>query len=224
MAKGRHWEWRGFGAVSEGFRTRFKSYPLKYPDYPEWGEVRDEYLWVPACAINVKLRRGIEDGLKFKCLERTEEDMKLWFEDPQELYPYAALNATVLNKLAAALEIALPIIPQGPFDREKTLNLLQKANPRPKVVEIHKRRQTRVWRNSESKVVVEIAEISFPQTIFSVGLENDTDLQVDASLEQVSAAKDSIVAAKNFLETNQEALQSMSYLRALEIWATGGTF
>jgi len=225
MATGRHWEWRGFGKVSEDFRTRFNSYPLKYPDSAEWGEVKDEYLWVPGCDINVKLRRGIEDGLKFKRLERTEEGIELWFENPDELYPYAELNANVLKKLGDALNVRLPTIPDGPFDRENTLDLLQNANPRPKVVEIHKRRQTRVWKNSESKVLVEIAEISQPKTktILSVGLENDTDLQSDASAEQVATAKDSIVAAKKFLRINQESLKSMSYLKALEIWASGGS-
>ncbi len=221
MAKGRHWEWRGFGTISKDFRTRFNSYALKYPDGPEWGEVKDEYLWVPGCDINVKLRSGIEDGLKFKRLERTEGDIELWFENPAELYPYAELNANVLKKLADTLSITLPTIPDGPFNRERTLNLLQKANPRPKIIEVHKRRQTRVWKNSGSKVLVEIAEISLPQTILSVGLENDTDLQADASPEEIAAAKDSIVAAKDSLTINQEVLQSMSYLRALEIWATG---
>lgn len=222
MAVGRHWEWRGFGKVSDDFRTRFSSYPLKYAG-PEWLDVKDEYLWVPGSGINVKLRTGIEEGLKFKRLERTDGDIELWLEDPEELYPYAKLNATVLKKLADALNITLPTIPQGPFDRGKTLDLLKRAHPMPQVVEIRKRRQTRVWRDSRAQVLVEIAEVTSPQTVFSVGLENDGDLQADATREQIAAAKDSIVAAKNFLKTDQESLRSMSYLQALEIWARGGS-
>src|SRR5262249_1458739 len=139
--------------------------------------VEDEYLWVPECRINIKLRKGIENGLKFKRLEKVEGDFELWLEDPAELYPYTKLTPSLLRKVAVVLNIKLPQIPDGPYDREKTLVLLQAAEPRPSVITVNKRRQTRVFDDDTSRVKVEIAEVLFPQTVWSIALENDSDLE-----------------------------------------------
>jgi hypothetical protein len=219
MAGGKHWEWRGFGRISQDFRTRFETLPLNYPKDP-WADFIDEYLWVPGSQINLKLRTGFQAGLKFKRLEQTEGDYELWVENPDELYPYENLNASVLNKVAQALGIRLPSIPEGPFDRYKTLLLLSQASPAVKPLTVVKRRQTRVWR-AESKVLVEIAEISSPQVTTSVSLESDVVVANGISATQLNTARQTIVTVMDLLQIKQESLRSLNYLGALKIWATG---
>jgi hypothetical protein len=56
MPAGTHWEWRGFGATSESFKSKFDSYKLRYPNEPAVDKTEDAYVWVPGSPINVKLR------------------------------------------------------------------------------------------------------------------------------------------------------------------------
>ena len=234
MASGRHWEWRAFGTLSKGYRDRFSTLPLKYgPPKPEWADDTDEYLWLPGCRINVKLRKGTQEGLKFKRLEKEEGGLQLWYENPEELYPYKKLDASVFQKLAVALDIVLPPVPPGPFDRESTLALLDKAKPRPIVVKVNKLRQSRILDVPGSKVIVEIAKISSVEVdhaetpslrdILSTGLENDDKDKVgDASPVQMATDRAALVSAMDTLKVRNESLKVMSYLEALKVWAGGG--
>ena len=220
MAIGRHWEWRAFGTISEAFRGRFNLLSLAYPDGEPWARVTDEYLWVPGVRINVKLRKGIEDGLKIKRLEQRDSGLELWYEKPEELYPFAQLNATTLGALARVLSIELPAIEPGPYDREKTITLLAKARPSPRIIRVDKLRQTRKLARAELVAKVEIAEITSPEVTYSVGIENDADLGPQATDQEIASAKNSIVLAIDALNLRDEKLKTMGYLEALERWGT----
>ncbi len=222
MAIGRHWEWRAFGTLSQRFARTFANLQLVYGF--AWADVVDDYLWIHGSRVNVKLRTGIEDGLKFKRIERENEDIELWTENPEDLYPYQDLNDEAFAKLAADLSITLPAIPPGVFDRGRALALLQKAVPPVKVVRVEKRRQTRKFGNSGNAVKVEVAQISAPQYVCSVGVENDKDLGNTSSEEQIVAARAAILSALRELKLDGEkSLSSMSYLKALGTWASGSS-
>jgi hypothetical protein len=193
---------------------------LAYPNDEPWARVTDEYLWVPGIRVNVKLRKGIEDGLKIKRLEQRDSGLELWYEKSEDLYPFDKLNATTLGALARVLSVDLPPIEPGPYDREKTLALLAMAHPSPRVVKVEKLRQTRKLRRAEFVAKVEIAEITHPEVTSSVGIENDTDLGPQATDREIASARGSIVLAIDALSLRDEELKVMGYLEALEQWGT----
>jgi hypothetical protein len=68
MAFGVHWEWRGFGSVSDAFFGRYGN--LAYEFGPQ--KIEDIYIWVPGLEVNLKIREGEEGGLKSSApLEKT---------------------------------------------------------------------------------------------------------------------------------------------------------
>jgi hypothetical protein len=222
MAIGRHWEWRAFGTLSEGFVDRFNSLPVLYSS--AWADVVDEYLWIPDCRINVKLRTGLEDGLKFKRIERALDGFELWKENTDDLYPYKKLNAAAFEKLSKDLRITMPAIPDRPFDRQSMLDLLQHTTPPVTVVKVEKKRQTRRFGSSGLASKVEIAQINAPQAIWSVGIENDIDLEDGATDGEITDAWKGLMVALRELELDREkTITPMSYLKALNVWATGST-
>lgn len=223
MATGMHWEWRGFGEISHALRSRFEALPLAYGAGTPWLDVVDEYLWVPGCQINVKLRAGIEDGLKLKrLLESDPAGIELWNEDPDDLFPFSRLDASAFERLSEALHIRLPAGSSGPWDRASVLAYLERATPRPRVVVTRKRRQTRRLGQGGGAILVELAELGEPERVTSVGLENAVDLAGGAD-EQTAAAKAALLAAIESLELTREPLAVTSYLGALEFWSAGRT-
>src|SRR6266850_7331377 len=79
MPEGTHWEWRGFGRISEGFRETFDCYPLKFKNAPAWDNTKDEYVWSRTSPVNVKLRSGgAQQGLKLKRFVDQNERAQVW--------------------------------------------------------------------------------------------------------------------------------------------------
>jgi hypothetical protein len=91
---------------------------------------------------------------------KVEDDFELWLENSEEFYPCVNITPSELQKVAHALNIRLQKVLDGPYDREKTLRALEAGEPKPLVIKVTKRRQTRLWSNGHSKVKAEIAEIS----------------------------------------------------------------
>src|SRR6266545_2575968 len=180
MATGRHWEWRAFGQAPHPFVELFDRLPLAYPEGELWLNVTDDYLWVPDCRINVKLRRGIEDGLKLKRFEESKDGIELWREDSKELYPYAKMDEATFSNLADALRISLPPVPAAPWDRDKVIAFLELAEPRLRLIRTEKKRQTRRLGEKPQALLIEIAELTAPERIVSLGLEDDFKLGPDA--------------------------------------------
>ena len=219
-----HWEWRGFGTISQSFRDTCAQLEKAYPDASGPQKVEDIYFWVPELSVNLKVREGTgtEDGLKIKRLLDTRDGIEKWLEDPDEIYLFP-LGRTALNKLwqeLAKVGIELPDAPAAGLSRAATLALLTEADSEIREVKVKKERDEVLWRSSEHVVKIEIAEITSPRNTVSVGLENWTE-EVDASLSDAELYA-AILAAKRALEIDQENLKAMSYLEAIGTWASEG--
>ena len=231
MANGKHWEWRGFGTVSDAFEKAFLALPVieEYASTDvEPGKgipVQDEYLYIPHATINVKLRTGLgdKDGLKLKYFEGRDGELELWDEPQgctirlQELTP-----DKFTNFLGPTLHMKFPAIPSGPINAQTIRALFCAATPAATPVLVKKHRRTRRWTGSGQPVLVEIAEIAEPEGVVSVSLESDSDL-TNAGLNELAHSKDSVLAALDVLKLRQEKLSVMSYLDALQLWANKDT-
>jgi hypothetical protein len=209
MALGAHWEWRGFGRGSPGLRDSFESLEELFPPL----HLVDRYIWIPGSSVNVKLRKGIQDGLKFKRLLGTDGDLEQWLEDPAELYDFP-LEPAAWEKLGAELRavgLDPPSVPPEPSDLQTTLECLETVDERITIVEVHKHRRARLFRGPHGPVAVEWAQITRPETVTSVGIESWTEAAVEA-IRQVILD----------LRLEVEAIQPMNYLAATGIWAGGG--
>jgi hypothetical protein len=202
MAFGEHWEWRAFGQPPHDLLERILLIPPVLPD--PW-QVEDVYLYAPGCAANVKLRAG---ELKLKRFVARDGDLERWLEDPAEVYPFPLAPAVVVET-AAALAVTLPVRPAQALDQQELLALLIQAAPSVQVIIVRKTRHLRTLPLPavDPNVLVELAEISAPQTIFSIALEHPQ--------------AEPVCRARVQLELNQASLTPMSYLDALARWAQG---
>lgn len=221
MALGRHWEWRGFGKISESFRERWFSFDHATPELQSQNVV-DRYLWVPGYGMNAKMRSGLAVGdcLKFKRLRARWNQLQLWHEDPEDIHCFP-LQRSQLKWLADELHVKLPDPSNESVDFAEALKMFEQATPRVQVIEVHKHREARMWEDGTTKVLVEIAELTRPEVISSLCLESTLELTRWSPPEQTSAARESVKRAAEDLGVERETLQSMNYVDALTIWASG---
>ncbi len=221
MATGIHWEWRGFGELAGTAREKIAALPTLFPAPMEF---RDRYLWIPGCAINIKLRSGGESGLKFKRLLDSRGQLELWEERIDELYPFP-LEPDTFRRLTRELGTRPPGLPGRPIaDEKELLRRLDGSQPGVHVIEVHKRRMAH-WLEvpmpgRSCTVIVEIAEISAPQRTWSVALEEASGLDSSSSPERLDLARQSVAAALANLGL-PGGLRAMNYLAALELWSRG---
>jgi len=221
MALGRHWEWRGFGTISDALRQRWSAFDYALPDR-QWYDVVDRYLWVPGYGMNAKMRSGPPMGecLKFKRLRARWQQFQLWHEDPDDVHLFP-ITRKDLTWLAKELHVALPEGQDGQIGFEQALQIFQEATPPVELIEVRKHRQARVWRGEPGNVLVEVAEISEPQVISSISLESTLELNAWSGPEQMTAARESVRWAAADLGITGEQLQPMNYVDALTIWSRG---
>ncbi len=202
MAFGQHWEWRGFGALPMESRRRIESLP---PRFPRAQELTDRYLWSARSKVNVKLRHG---DLKFKRLVRQLDDLEEWLEDRDENHPFP-LGATEWAKLASVLDVDLGAPPAVEIERDGLLAAIERLSE-VKVIDVTKRRQQFsldiLMRDEMHPVIVELAEISAPERIVSVGIENEE--------------RELVERARVELDLGPEVV-ALSYFDALGRWARG---
>jgi hypothetical protein len=209
MAIGEHWEWRGFGSLSPAVRARIETLPLKFPE-PQ--RITDEYFWLPGVRINVKLRKdGALESLKFKRLLETSRGIEKWHERAEETYPFP-LEPAVVEKLFLELGLPPPGSPAPARDAAEALLALRRLAPSVARVVVDKIRWQREWPGADPgggprRVIIEVAEISHPERITSVGIE-------DGAVEAVEAARSALGLPAG--------LRTLSYLDALGVWALGG--
>jgi hypothetical protein len=228
MPEGTHWEWRGFGRVSDAFAVAFARLTPIFEARPAWDVTRDDYLFVDGCTVNVKLRTGgTQQGLKLKRLVGSEAGLELWSEDPKELYRFRDVDASVLAKLADILGLTLEedLLP-GNLGPQQILDCLGKASPPALVVSVHKKRQSRLAR---AGVQVELAElrcvtidgreVDIGSVAHSVGIENTSDLRIRSTAE-LGAAANAVRHTLADLAIADEALFPMNYLEAIALWTT----
>ena len=221
MALGRHWEWRGFGTVSKELQDRINRLTVVSP-VSEWQDVADCYLWVPGCEVNVKFRSAVTGGeiLKFKRVHDRHHDIELWCEDPEEIF-YFPLDEAAMAQLARELHVKLPRTGRQRIDRDAAMGILSRARPPIQVIEVHKRRRTRLWKHPEANVLIELVDITQPERISCVGFESTIAQLAGANEELLQAARTSIERALEAFEIEGAGLQPMSYFGALNIWGEG---
>ena len=204
MALGTHWEWRGFGILSDAFRGRFESLEDLFPSQ----SIVDEYIWVPDLPINLKLRRGTggQDGLKFKRPGGTTGDLEEWHEDPSEIhdFPLSTEAWESLGREFADVSIILPPFPEEPLDRNLTLDTLRRSDSNIRVVTVTKARVTKFWSGRAGHVRVELTEISSPEEITCLGLESSAGAGGELADEAARSAIRSAIAALDIGSENLE--------------------
>lgn len=199
MAFGQHWEWRGFGRVSDDLRARIEALDLRFDSGVA---TIDTYLWTPNGPANVKLRHG---DLKFKRLLESDGDLQHWLEDEKELHPFP-LNADVVEALAQALAITLPEGLQTPVGRNELVELLKNAHPPVQILLVEKyRRFFSLPTGTGDPVIVELTDIVRPELVSSVALEH---ADIDAVRQGLAQ-----------LGLTDNTLCPLHYLEALSIWA-----
>jgi hypothetical protein len=168
MALTTHWEWRGFGSVSEDFRERFQELESLW-DEEVSQRFTDEYLWIPGVDVNLKFRLGTptQDGLKFKRFHERRGEIEKWTESRAEIFPFP-LDARPWRLLQD--EMRTRFDPPAKADRDETVRVLKSVDPRIRTITLVKERQSRTW-GYEGHVKVEVAEILSPVEMTSVGLE-----------------------------------------------------
>jgi hypothetical protein len=228
MAEGTHWEWRGFGALRQKSVYAFEGLPLKFSQAPPWDETTDEYIWIPGCEINVKVRNGgLQQGLKLKRFVRREEDLELWCEIPGELFPFNRLDAPALAKLGKLLGLALGKMPDPPLTPAQIFEVLRCASPTPSAVTVVKRRQTRMHSRTVQvelsyikNVSVDGAPVPLDAALCSTAVEGATDV-TGLPPDHVRSAREEVNAGVRALKLRDAGWVEKNCLRAITEWATG---
>ena len=201
MAFGEHWEWRAFGRLSSAEREAIGRLPRKYATSLK--QVH-EYLYVPDCAINVKLQG---EYLKFKRFLGREGAYERWLEDRDEFYPFPVARAQV-EQLVEELGVTLPSpLTESSYSRDRLLDLLENAGLGIQVLAVKKERWQYDSEDHEGRaVIVELAEIASPEVVTSVSYEADTPEALAAMLESMP---------------RPAGMEVCNYLEALAVWSRG---
>jgi len=215
MSYGLHWEWRGFGRLDEAARERIESLrPFGVPS-----SVVDRYIWCPGQAINVKLRKWPGgESIKLKRLLRRDEavDVELWEERPDEEF-LLPLSPERLSVILSELgwEHVLVDTPVGGGSLEE---LLAHAAPGVRLVSVTKHRRAFTAQVGDTPVRVELTDITEPEELTSVGIEDQLGLDEQSTVESYEVGRDAVRAVRDRLNPGFE---SRSYLDALAFWVRG---
>jgi hypothetical protein len=93
------WEWRAFGEIDTNSLHRISNLPKRHD---RTGNLKDEYLWVPKCSLNLKLRG---EGIRIKRLLSESQDgsIKQWIT---EAYNFP-ISSTLFNKILVDFKLDL---------------------------------------------------------------------------------------------------------------------
>jgi hypothetical protein len=216
MAFGTHWEWRGFGAVSSRFASRFCALaPQREVHY-----IEDLYLWIPGLDVNVKLRKGAEEGLKFKRKIGADGRLDLWSESPQDVFAFPLGKGAweLLSRTTRTADLNLPPYAATSAGREQVLTILEERGC--KLVPVQKWREGRLWRGTTGPVIVEWTCILGPQLMTTIGIESQLDNQGIEGQASRQASED-IREAIQELGLADEPLIAMNFMTAVAVWAAG---
>ena len=215
MSYGLHWEWRGFGRLDSTARDRIE----RLTPIGVASSVVDRYVWCPGLAINVKLRQW-SGGQSFKLkrlLRRCQShDVELWEERPEEDY-VMPLSPESLQSVLTELHWDHVQVSQ-PVDRGSLEELLAHAAPGVQLVSVAKRRRAFTTAVGETPVRVELADITEPEALTSIGIEDQLGLDEESSKEVYEWGRDAVRAVRDDLGVR---LESRSYLDALAYWVRG---
>jgi hypothetical protein len=215
MSYGLHWEWRGFGRLDSAVRNRIE----RLRPFSAASSVVDRYVWCPGLAINVKLREWPGgQSFKLKRLLRRDEalDVELWEERPEEDY-LMPLSPESLQAVLAELHWD-HIQANRPVDRGSLEDLLTHAAPGVQLVSVAKRRRAFTTAVGDTPVRVELADITEPEALASIGIEDQLGLDEKSPRETYERGRDAVRAVRDDLGLS---LESRRYLDALAFWAQG---
>jgi hypothetical protein len=216
MAFGVHWEWRGFGSVSDAF---FERYGVLAYEFGPW-MIEDIYIWTSGLEVNLKIREGVEGGLKIKRPFGRDGRFERWVERPEDLYtlPLERKGWEVLAAELAGAGLVLGPYPEEAPGHDQLLFLLERAGCQS--VLVVKERGGRWWQGPNGRVLVEWSAIEKPQALLSVSLESE-DLSGEEGGETDEEAKADLQAAIEAFHLDHERLIPMNYMDALAHWING---
>lgn len=214
MAFGLHWEWRGFGGIDSKFAERYSKLNKVISEY----SVVDCYLYAPGLETNIKIRKGAENGLKFKRPGKVMGNYEQWLEDENEIFDFPLSKKA--QKLLMESFKSTELNYKGSFPRrisneEHTISWLKDIGCR--VIEVQKKREIRKWISPEGSVLIEWTCLFKPQPIISVSLESGSfdNPESQIALEYLDILK----SAYQDFGLNEKPLCTMNYLEAVAIWA-----
>jgi hypothetical protein len=193
------WEWRSFDRPDPNIYKNISSLPIKVGKPIN---MLDRYLCNDAgCEVNIKLR---DKDLKIKSLLcKTDTGIEQWTTEVHN-FP---ISASVFRKLTSALK--LEIKEREVEDGKQLLSILSHASKSIKVINVQKQRELHIWPpNSKDAVTIELAEISKPECVTTIGVEHQ-------SLEKVSKALE-------LLQLVSASMKVLNYVDCLKVWVDQG--
>jgi hypothetical protein len=188
--------------------------------FAEPQSMTDEYLWVPDRNVNVKLRNRANGSVKFKWLERGANDgIELWIEPEQEEYRFP-ISPEVASRIGQTLAVKASPPPEA-LTRQQLLDWLRRSDSRIRIVVVDKRRTMRIADSRHGRVLIELTDITRPEVIGSISVEDDSRLSPDADEARVADARRAVGAAVESLAL--ATLKPMNYITAIGIWARGAS-
>ena len=174
--------------------------------------MKDDYLWIPECNVNVKLRG---EGIRIKRLlsETPDGSIKQWLT---EAYSFP-ISLNLFNMILLYFKLKLPQkekeeVEKEIQNRQQLLSILQFASEAFQVITVDKHREQYSWlhnnQNAQAKggeVVIEVATIYRPELLTSISIEHQDLDNVDNILKH--------------LQLPLESMNVLSYLDCLECWA-----
>jgi hypothetical protein len=226
MPVGTHWEWRGYGRVSDDFVAAFRKLPLSPGREPGDEVVRDQHVFLPGASVHVKLHlSGREPGLRLRRLLGREGGLELWADDPTDIRLFEEIDQRLLADLALQLGLTLRgRLRSGTLPPEHVVNHLRAGIPPAEVVSVTRKRTCRLARPDVEAELAEITQVRLegPEPavglpLFSVRVSSLADLS-DASATARIAAGNAVRLALAELGVGSEPLVPSNELLAIALW------
>ena len=211
------WEWRAFGEYIEPNLQRAVRTLQKKSNKST--KFQDQYLWIPNCDINLKLRG---DELRIKQLlnnDSTDEAIQQWMTQAYQ-FP---ISVNIIKRLVGNvpdIDLSFPeLLDQKMISKNKflsdlqTLSITLKQKKFPKLT-VKKDREMYRWYDKDydevEGVTVEIAKISEPEMLYSISLEHHSIKSVKSALSYLNISVDS-----------HPEMKPLSYLEVIKYWFDG---
>jgi hypothetical protein len=211
------WEWRAFGEYIEPNLQRAVRTLQKKSNKST--KFQDQYLWIPNCDINLKLRG---DELRIKQLlnnDSTDEAIQQWMTQAYQ-FPISVNIIKHLVGNVPDIYLSFPeLLDQKMISKNKflsdlqTLSITLKQKKFPKLT-VKKDREMYLWYDKDydevEGVTVEIAKISEPEMLYSISLEHHSIKSVKSALSYLNISVDS-----------HPEMKPLSYLEVIKYWFDG---
>ena len=203
--KGIHWEYRVFGTLSKEHRARLESICKTTPEY---GGLKDRYLWSPGCVANIKIRKK---KLKLKhLLQTTPDGFELWDEGKHLKFNFP-LDRSAIELLEKDLRAEAPdVMHSGCNSAEELTAAMSLFKPEIKSIIVEKHRSRGSFLYEDTPIQLEIAELTTPIAMTSIAVESPSreGNDDDQGLRHIRGARD--------LLGLPDSLEIMGYMQFLD--------